>query len=332
MPCAEPRAGGPEGRGMMEQKHICVLYGGRSLERDISLVTGHRVARGLTELGYQVTAVDVDESLVKRLTDLKPDAAFIALHGKGGEDGTVQELLEILNIPYTGSRVLASIKAVDKVLTKHVLEAGGIPTPAFFAFSDAAFREMGAKDALPLIVEKLGLPVVVKPAAMGSALGIHFAADLREIPRAMLSALSFDRKVLLEKYVRGRELAVTVMDSFEGRALPIVEATPRADHAYYDFDSRYVLGETEFTVPADLQQPVADQVREVALATYDALGCTGYGRVDIILDEGGVPWVLEVNTIPGMTESSLMPLAAEAAGISFGELLEMMVATAVTGA
>ena len=218
------------------------------------------------------------------------------------------------------------------MLTEYVLKSQGIPTPPSVAFSDAAFREMGAKDALPLIVEKLGLPVVVKPAAMGSALGIHFAAELREIPRAMLSALSFDRKVLLEKYVRGRELAVTVMDSFAGRTLPIVEATPRADHAYYDFDSRYVLGETEFTVPADVQEPVAEKVREVALATYDALGCEGYGRVDIILDEAGVPWVLEVNTIPGMTESSLMPMAAEAAGIGFEELLELMVATALARA
>lgn len=315
----------------MEQKHICVLYGGRSLERDVSLMTGHRVARALTDRGYKVTPVDVDESLVKRLIEAKPDAAFIALHGRGGEDGTVQELLEILGIPYTGSRVLASIKAMDKVLTKHVLEAEGIPTPPFYAFNDAAFREMGAKDALALIVEQLGLPLVIKPAAMGSALGIHFAADIRDIPRALLSALSFDRKVLLEKYVRGRELAISILDSYERRALPIVEATPKGDHSYYDFDSRYVLGETEFTVPADLPAEIAAEAERLALATYDALGCEGFGRVDLILDESGTPWVLELNTIPGLTESSLMPLAAEAAGISFEDMIDAMAATALTG-
>jgi D-alanine-D-alanine ligase len=309
--------------------HICVLYGGRSLERDVSLLTGQRVTRALESRGYAVTAIDVDESLVTRLEDLRPDGVFIAMHGKGGEDGTVQELLEILGLPYTGSGVRASIQAMDKVLTKHILRGEGLPTPPFHAFNDAAFREMGAKDALEIIARELGLPIVVKPAAQGSALGINFAADTRDLPRAMVSALSFDRKVLLETYVPGRELAVSLLEQ-EGKlqALPVVEAIPRSEHAFYDFESRYTPGETRFVVPAELDPAVNREVERVARATFQALGCRGFGRVDMILDEAGIPWVLELNTIPGLTETSLMPLAAEAAGLDFGDLVEAVVRTA----
>jgi len=310
-------------------KHVCVLHGGRSLERDISLRTGHRVVRALRAKDYRVTPIDVDESLVRQLVELRPEAAFIAMHGKGGEDGTVQELLEILRIPYTGSGVLSSIRAMDKVLSKHILEAEGIPTPPFYAFNDAAFREMGAKDTLDIIAEDLGLPVVVKPAAQGSALGINFAADARDLPRAMVSALSFDRKVLLEKFVAGRELAVSILGAGdEARTLPVVEACPRSGHAFYDFDSRYTAGETDFTVPAELEPAVTAEVERVALATYRALDCRGFGRVDIILDESGTPWVLELNTIPGLTETSTMPMAAEAAGISFEDLVAVVMESA----
>lgn len=306
----------------MSGTHVCVLYGGRSLERDISLSTGHRVVRALEAKGYRVTPIDVDESLVRKLVELRPEAAFIAMHGKGGEDGTVQELLEILRIPYTGSGVLSSIRAMDKVLTKHILEADGIPTPPFYAFNDAAFREMGAKDTLDIIAQDLGLPVVVKPAAQGSAFGINFANEARDLPRAMVSALSFGRKVLLEKCVAGRELAVSVLElDGEPSVLPIVEAKLRSGHAYYDFDSRYTAGETDFVVPAELDDAVADEVSRVALATYEALGCRGFGRVDIILDEQQTPWVLELNTIPGLTETSTLPMAAEAAGLSFDDLV-----------
>lgn len=305
----------------MGKRHICVLFGGRSLEREVSVKTGHRAARALEAQGYQVTGIDVDESLVRRLVDLRPDGVFIALHGKGGEDGTVQELLEILGIPYTGAGVLASALAMDKVLTKHILATRGIPTPPFHAFNDTAFREMGAKDTFGIIVAELGLPIVVKPAAQGSALGINFAALASDLPRAMVSALSFDRKVLLECYVRGRELAVSIVGADHPRALPIVEAIPTAEHLFYDFDSRYIAGQTEFVAPAELEPAVAAEVERLALATYRALDCRGFGRVDLILAEDGQPWVLELNTIPGLTETSLMPMAAEAAGISFEDLV-----------
>ncbi|GAB4248574.1 MAG: D-alanine--D-alanine ligase [Thermoleophilia bacterium] len=329
----------------MAGEHVAVLYGGRSLERDVSLVTGQRVSRALEHRGYKVTDIDVDESFVRRLEELRPDAAFIALHGKGGEDGTAQELLEILGIPYTGAGVLGSIQAMDKVLTKHILEREGIPTPPFHAFSDAAFRELGAKDALEIIARELGMPVVVKPAAQGSALGINFARDTRDLPRAMVSALSFDRKVLLERQVEGRELAISILEqlpadgggpggSAEGgtlpdlQVLPIVEAIPKSRHDFYDFDSRYIPGETDFVVPAELDPEVREQVEDVARRTFVALGCSGFGRVDVILDADCVPWVLELNTIPGLTETSLMPLAAEAAGMGFEDLVEVVIKTA----
>lgn len=313
----------------MTGKRVCVLYGGRSLERDVSLSTGHRVMRALEARGYQVTGIDVDESLVRRLVELRPEAAFIAMHGKGGEDGTVQELLEILRIPYTGSRVLPSIRAMDKVLTKHILEAEGIPTPPFHAFSDAAFRELGAKDTLDIIASDLGLPVVVKPVAQGSALGIHFAAEARDLPLAMVSALSFDRKVLLEKFVAGRELAVSILGTGEAaRVLPVVEAIPLGEHRYYDFESRYTPGETDFVVPAELDPAAAAEVERLALATYRVLGCRGFGRVDFILDDDGTPWVLELNTIPGLTETSTMPMAAEADGLSFEDLVAAVMESA----
>jgi len=305
----------------MGSRHISVLFGGKSLERDISVRTGHRVIRALTARGYTVTPIDVDANLVRRLDELKPEGAFVAMHGKGGEDGTVQELLEILGIPYTGSGVLASIIAMDKVLTKHILAANGIPTPAFHAFNDAAFRELGAKDSLEIIAGQLGLPLIVKPAAQGSALGVFLARQVSELPNAMVSALSFDRKVLLERYIHGRELAVSVLGTDAPRILPIVEAIPTIGHVFYDFDSRYTAGQTDFVAPAELEPRIAAEVERLALETYRALGCRGFGRVDLMLDDTGQPWVLELNTIPGLTDTSTMPIAAQAAGMSFEDLV-----------
>jgi len=279
-----------------------------------------------------VTGIDVDGTLVRRLVEVQPDLVFIAMHGKGGEDGTAQELLETLGLRYTGSGVAASLWAMDKVLTKHVLLERGIPTPPFQAFNEAAFRDLGARDTLGAIVDELGLPLVVKPAAQGSAFGITIVAEAGLLPDALVSAFSFDDKVLLEKYVSGRELAVSIIETgahLEPNPLPIVEAVPLAGHTFYDFDSRYVLGETEFVVPAEISREAEARVLEAARETYRVLGCSGFGRVDMILDRDNQPWVLELNTIPGLTESSLMPLAAEAAGLSFEDLVEAMVRTAL---
>ncbi|RJQ43616.1 MAG: D-alanine--D-alanine ligase [Gaiellales bacterium] len=309
----------------MKEK-VVVLKGGRSLERNISLKSGSRVEKALEELGYGVESIDVDERLVKKLKEVKPDVAFIAMHGRSGEDGTVQELLDILGIPYTGSRVLPSIRCMDKVLSKHIFQGAGIPTPAFYAFNRDAFQELGASDALSIIGKELGYPIVVKPSAQGSALGIRFAHTESELPAALISAFSFDNKVLLEKYVKGRELAVSILGR-EPRTLPVVEAIPKTK--FFDFESRYTMGKADYVVPAEIPADVADEAEELSLQCFNLLQCSGFGRVDLIMDEDNRLHVLEINTIPGFTETSLMPMCAQAAGISFNELVEEILRAAL---
>jgi D-alanine-D-alanine ligase len=300
---------------------IAVLKGGSSLERQVSLRSAARVQDALERLSHDVVPVDVGGDLVERLRAEAPDAAFIALHGVGGEDGTVQELLEILGIPYTGSGVLACMRSMDKVLAKHLLLDAGIPTPEFFAFNETAFQGLGAAAALPAIEERLDFPIVVKPAAQGSALGINFARTAADVPGALVAAFSYDTRVLLERYVRGRDLGVSVL---EGSALPLVEAVPREED-FYDFESRYEIGRTTFVCPAELPEPITARAQALAVATYDLLGCHGVARVDMMLEESTSElFVLETNVIPGMTDTSLLPQAAEAAGIGFEALVERM--------
>ena len=305
---------------------VAVLKGGHSLERQVSLRSGARVEDALGRLGHEVVAIDVGLDLVARLEEAEADVAFIVLHGPGGEDGTVQELLEILDVPYTGSGVLACSRCIDKVLTKHLLIAAEIPTPEFFAFNETAFRELGAADALPPIEERLRFPIVVKPAAQGSALGIKFARAAEDVPAALVAAFSYDTKVLLERHVLGRDLAISVLDGPDGpEALPIVEAIPRNED-FYDFEARYEYGRTAFTCPAELPASVTERVQEVALDTYRLLGCSGFARVDVMLEEAtDEPLVLEANAIPGLTETSLLPQAADAAGIGLEALVDRIV-------
>jgi D-alanine-D-alanine ligase len=304
---------------------VAVLKGGRSLERQVSLRSGARVEDALERLGHDVVALDVGQDLIARLREASPDVAFIAMHGRDGEDGTVQELLEILDIPYTGSGVLACVRATDKVLAKHLMIEAGIPTPEFFAFSETAFRELGAADALPAIEERLRFPIAVKPSSQGSALGIKFARSAADVPAALVAAFSYDSRVLLERYVDGRDLAVSILD---GEPLPVVEAVPTGD-GFYDFEARYEIGRTEFVCPAELPDGVTEQAQELALRTYRLLGCSAFGRVDLMLGGDGELTVLEANPIPGLTETSLLPQAAEAARISFDELVGRIVELAL---
>ena len=313
---------------------IAVLKGGRSLERQVSLRSASRVQDALERLGHRVTPVDVGPDLVNRLGQVAPELAFVALHGRDGEDGTVQELLEVLGVRYTGSGVSACIRAADKVLAKHAMRDHGIPTPDFYSFSETAFDALGAGQALPMIEDRLEFPIVVKPASQGSALGIKFARTAADVPQALISAFSYDRKVLLERYVAGRDLAVSIIDERDGpgrvaRALPIVEAVPQGEE-FYDFESRYVIGRTAFVCPAELDEPVAARASELALAVYELLGCRGFGRVDLMLDSAGQElYVLEADPIPGLTETSLLPQAADAAGIGFDELIERILSAAL---
>ncbi len=303
---------------------VAVLKGGPSLERGVSLRSGARVEDALAELGHSAVPLDVGSDLVRRLRADRPDVTFIALHGPGGEDGTVQELLEILGIPYTGPGVAACGRCMDKVATKHELREAELPTPDWVAFNATAFGELGAADALEEIERRLGFPLVVKPAAQGSSLGVEFAADRATVPAALVAAFSYDDRVLLERYVKGRELAVSVLGS---EPLPIVEALPREED-FFSFEARYEIGRTEYVCPAELPAGDAAAVQEIALRTYDALGCSGFARVDLILGAEG-PQVLEVNAIPGLTDTSLTPMAAEAAGLDFVRLVERIIALAL---
>ena len=302
---------------------VAVLKGGRSLERQVSLKSGARVQDALERLGHEVVAIDVGADLVARLNSARPELAFVALHGRDGEDGTVQELLDVMGIPYTGSRVSACIRAADKVLAKHAMLDAGIPTPDFFAFSETAFRELGAAQALPAIEDRLRFPIVVKPAGQGSALGIKFARTAADVPAALVAAFSYDRKVLLERHLAGRDLAVSIIeDQGVPRALPIVEAVPMQED-FYDFEARYEIGRTRFVCPAELSERLDALASETGLEVYRLIGCSGFARVDLMLErETDSLQVLELNTIPGLTETSLLPQAADAAGIGFDELIE----------
>ena len=303
---------------------VAVLKGGRGLERQVSLRSGARVEDALDSLGHEVLAIDVGADLVTKLKSEPPEVAFIALHGVGGEDGTVQELLEILRIPYTGPAVRACTRSIDKVAAKHELRAATVPTPDWVAFNALAFRELGAADALDEIEAGLGFPVVIKPAAGGSSLGVRFAASPEEVPEALVAAFSYDDRVLLERHVEGRELAVSLLG---GIALPAVEVRPR-EQDRFSYEARYEIGRTEYVRPAELgaaEGPVLD----AALRTWDVLGFDGFARVDLILADDG-PEVLEANAIPGLTDTSLLPMAAEAAGLSFEQLCGRILDLALT--
>ncbi|MBI5104450.1 MAG: D-alanine--D-alanine ligase [Solirubrobacterales bacterium] len=304
---------------------VAVLKGGRSLERQVSLVSGARVEDALERLGHDVEGIDVGPDLVQRLRVLRPDVCFVALHGRDGEDGTVQELLEILGIPYTGSGVSSCIRCADKVLAKHQMLDAGIPTPPFFAFTETAFKQLGAADALAEIEQRLEFPIVVKPADQGSALGIKVAQDAAAIPAALVAAFSYSAKVLLERHVDGRDLAVSVLD---GEALPVVEAVPE-QAGLYDFEARYTIGRTHFVCPADLPPQTTARAQELAVQVHELLGCRDVSRVDLLCDGDGALHVLEANVVPGLTETSLLPQAADAAGIGFDELIGRLVERAL---
>jgi D-alanine-D-alanine ligase len=298
---------------------VAVLKGGRSLERQISLKSGARVEDALERLGHEVVRIDVGRDLVSRLRETRPDVAFVALHGRDGEDGTVQELLEVLDIPHTGSGVSACIRCTDKVLAKHAMRDAGIPTPEFFSFNETAFKDLGAADALGAIEERLDFPIVVKPADQGSALGIKFARSPADVPAALVAAFSYSQKVLLERHIRGRDLAVSILGD---HALPVVEAVPRDDD-FYDFEARYEIGVTDFVCPAAIGDEATARAQELALAVHRLLGCRGFSRVDLMLeDDTGELYVLEANAIPGLTDTSLLPQAADAAGIGFDDMIQ----------
>jgi D-alanine-D-alanine ligase len=306
---------------------IAVLMGGRSLERSVSLKSGRRVERALKEREYPVVALDVDETLVPTLMAEKPDLVYIALHGKDGEDGTIQELLEILGIPYTGPGPMSSIIGFNKVLSKELFLAHGIPTPPYFTVSSSTIEDMGASELLPAAWEKLGGPLVVKPCAQGSALGVGMVERFEDLAGALVTALGYDDRVLLETYVKGCEISISVIGDDQPETLPAVEVVSHS--GFFDFDARYTPGKTDYHVPARLSPEVTARAESLAVEAHRLLRCKELSRVDMIVDEDGTPYVLELNISPGMTETSLLPIAAEAAGMSFADLVERLVALAL---
>jgi D-alanine-D-alanine ligase len=306
-----------------------VLAGGLSHERDVSLRSGRRVTDALRSIGEDVELRDADSSLLATLSEGSYDAVLIALHGGAGEDGALRQVLELAGVPYVGSAPDACRAAWDKPTAKAVAAAAGIATPRSVTLPHAAFRELGAQAVLDRIVDHLGLPLMVKPARGGSALGATAVEKAADLPAAMVQCFSYGEAALIEQFVTGTEVAVTVLDGPDGpRALPAVEVRPLS--GVYDFSARYTAGATEYFAPARLSTAAADEVSRVAVAAHVALGLRDLSRVDLIVDADGVVHLLEVNVAPGMTETSLLPMAVEADGLEVGEVLADLLRRAAT--
>ena len=294
----------------MKDKFICILYGGHRDERDVSLRTGSAVYDVLLNGGYEnVTLYDIKDGNAREILALTPDVYFMAVHGKYGEDGVLQGYLEMMTIPYTGSDVRASVLAFDKTLSKLCFEKCNVPTPPYYLIDGSEQREQF-------------LPCVVKPARQGSTVGITIAHSSEEFRKGVELALRYDRKVIVEKYIVGKEFTVSIL---EGDVFPPIWIKPAS--GFYDYHSKYTKGATEYLFELGISDEETEFVKSTALRAYDSLGCEGVARVDIMYD-GHIPYVLEVNTVPGMTETSNLPKAAERAGVSFLQLVERMLAQA----
>jgi D-alanine-D-alanine ligase len=304
---------------MSDLGRVVVLAGGLSHEREVSLRSGRQVTDALLAAGCDVDLLDTDAGLVPTLLGDRPAAVFPALHGAAGEDGAVRDVLELMKIPYVGARPAACRLAFVKPVAKDVIAAAGVATPAFVTLPHTTFRDLGAGRVLDLIVERLGLPLFVKPAQGGSALGASTVRTSAELPEAMVSCYAYGDTALIERLVEGTEVAVSVVDTGSGPvALPPVEIVPR--HGVYDYPARYTPGETEFFVPARLTPDVEDAVRRLAVEAHNRLDLRDLSRTDLIVDGSGRPWFLEVNVAPGMTQTSLFPQATRGAGADLGVL------------
>jgi D-alanine-D-alanine ligase len=303
---------------------VVLLAGGLSHERDVSLRSGRRSAEALRAVGVDVIVRDVDAHLLAALAADRPRAVVPMLHGAPGEDGAVRDVLELLGLPYVGSRPEPCRLSFDKPVAKAVLARTGALTPPAVALPHQTFRELGAATVMDAVVARLGLPLVVKPARGGSALGVTVVREAAALPEAMMTCFAYGETALVERHVEGVELAVSVVDGPEGpRALPAVEIIP--DGGVYDYAARYTAGATEFFAPARVSPDVARACAELALSAHAAYGLRDLSRTDLIVDADGRPWFLEVNVSPGMTETSLFPQAVQAAGEDLGALLAGLV-------
>jgi len=301
--------------------HVLVLAGGASFEREVSLSSGRRVADALVNLGVEVELVDIDTHLLPRLVKDPPAAVFVAVHGLEGEDGALRDVLDLTGVPYVGATGSAARLAFDKAVAKAIVGRAGLHTPASVALRHAAFRDLGGTLLLDRVIERLGLPLVVKPARGGSALGVSVVRDASELPAAMVGCYSYDSTALLERHVTGVELAISVIDdggSAGPAALPAVEIA--AVNGVFDYAARYTAGMTEYHVPARLDPQIAAAAAAAAVTAHRALGLRDLSRTDLIVTRDGEIEYLETNVSPGMTATSLLPLAAAAADLDLGAL------------
>ncbi|MFH5821403.1 D-alanine--D-alanine ligase [Georgenia sp. AZ-5] len=289
---------------------VAILAGGLSHERDVSIRSGRRVAAALRDKGVRVQVLDVDANLLPALSELRPDVVWPLVHGSTGEDGSLQDLLGLLDLPYVGTLAAGCRLASRKPVAKSVLRAAGLPTPDYVALPQSLFREVGAQSVLAAVEARLELPLVVKPGSGGSALGVTVVTHREELPEAMVSCFAYDDEALVERAVTGTEVAVSVVDLGDGpRALPAVEIVTDGP---YDYDARYNAGRSEYFVPARLDEEQTRTVGDLAVAVHRTLGLRHLSRTDMILDDDGTAWFLDVNVAPGMTETSLFPQAAQA--------------------
>lgn len=289
-------------------KKVAVLLGGNSPEREVSFNSGKAVAQALRDAGYDVSTFDPKKDPISKLIDHKPDVAFIALHGKGGEDGTIQGMLDYFNIPYTGSKVLESALCLDKILTKQIIKEHEITTPKFQIFHK--------DDLIKEVLEfHLKFPAIVKPHNDGSTIGMSIIQSQNELKPALKIALEYSDNILVEEFISGKEVTVGMIN---GKALPLIEIAPVS--GFYDYEAKYTKGKTEYFVPARIEDNLAKDIQSISEKIYKVLNLRGAPRVDFIISEDKQPYFLEVNTIPGMTETSLLPKAAKANGLSFQDL------------
>jgi D-alanine-D-alanine ligase len=297
---------------VLAKKKIGVIMGGLSAEKEVSLTSGGAVENALRDSGYDVHPIYFNgPGVVDEIKAVSPDVVFIALHGRYGEDGTVQGLLDVMGIPFTGAGVAGSALAMDKAVTKKILKYHGIPTADFVTLRRKGF------DPHDTMAESLGYPIVVKPATLGSTIGMSFVYKTLDLPPAIKLAFEHDDEILIEKFIEGREITAGVLD---GRPLPLIEIV--VPGGVYDYQAKYISHDNQYLCPAPLDAGTTEKLQGIALEVFHALKCYGVGRVDFRLDKDGTPYVLEMNTIPGMTGSSLLPKAAAAAGIDFTSLIE----------
>lgn len=302
----------------MSRQRVVVLAGGLSHERDVSLRSGRRVVEAMSAAGAEASVRDVDSELMTWLQRERPDCVVPLLHGEAGEDGALREILELVGVPYVGATPASARVAFDKPIAKQVVQGVGIRTPPSVALPADTFREVGAAAVMAALVDQLGLPLAVKPAKGGSALGFSAVATAEELPAAMVGCFAYGPVALVERCVIGIEVTVPVIDDGSPRALPAVEIRP--DGGVYDYTARYTAGATEFVVPAEIDDDIAARCAEIATSAHQALGLRDLSRCDLIIDEDDEIWFLEVNVAPGMTETSLVPLAIEAAGLDLGKV------------